>query len=122
MKRNCRGKEFTHLSQLTKLEAKGLEQLVRKLEKNGQYGEYNDIIQGQLKQGVIEPAPEIPNGKEFYIPHKGVTRENAESTKLRIVYDAFAREKQNQPSLNDSLHPGPSLQNHLWDILVKAQI
>ena len=34
---------------------------------------------------------------ELYNPHKGVTRQNAESTKLRIVYDASAREKQNQP-------------------------
>lgn len=98
-----------------------LEQLVRKLERNGQYEEYDCIIQEQLQQGIVEPAPDIPTGKEYYIPHKGVVRENAESTKLRIVYDASAREKDNQPSLNDCLHPGPPLQNRLWDILVRSR-
>ena len=50
-----------------------------------------------------------------------MTRENAESTKLQIVYDASAREKDNQPSLNDCLNPGPPLQNRLWDILVRSR-
>ena len=97
-----------------------LEQLVRKLERTNQYKEY-DIIQGQLQQGVIEAAPKEPTRKEFYIPHKGVSRKDAESTKLRIVYDASARESNNQPSLNDCLHPGPQLQNLLWDVLVRAR-
>ena len=98
-----------------------MEQLIRKLERTGQYEEYDSIIREQLQEGVVEPASEIASGKEFYIPHNGVTRENAESTKLRIVYDAFARERENQPSLNDCLHPGPPLQNHLWDILVRSR-
>ena len=59
-----------------------LEQLIRKLERNDQYEEYNNIIRGQLQEGIVEPAPEVPTGTEFYIPHKGVNRENAESTKL----------------------------------------
>ncbi|KAL9976251.1 hypothetical protein ACROYT_G013528 [Oculina patagonica] len=96
-----------------------LDQLIRKLERNGQYEEYDSIIQDQLQEGIVEPAPETPTGKELYVPHKEVNRENAESTKLRIVYDASAREKDNQPSLNDCLHPGPPLQNRLWDILVR---
>ena len=50
-----------------------------------------------------------------------MTRENAESTKLRIVYDASARERDNQPSLNDCLNPGPPLQNRLWDIFVRSR-
>lgn len=36
-----------------------IEQLVWKLEQNGQYEEYNSIIQDQLK-GIVEPAPEVP--------------------------------------------------------------
>ena len=96
-----------------------LDQLIRKLEKNGQYVEYNKIIQDQLQQGAIEIALMEPTG--YYIPHKGVTRQNAESTKLRVVYDASARENVHQPSLNDCLHPGSLLQNCLWDILVKSR-
>lgn len=47
--------------------------------------------------------------REFYIPHKPVVREIAESTKLRIVYDASARAHDNAPSLNDCLHAGSPL-------------
>jgi len=50
-----------------------LEQLIRKLEWNGQY-DNDSIIQEQLQAGVVE--------LEFSVLHKGVTRENAESTKL----------------------------------------
>ena len=98
-----------------------LEQLLRKLERNGQYEEYDSIIQEPIKEGVVEAAPEVATGKKFYVPHKGVTRENAESTKLRIVYDASARENDKQPSLNDCLNPGPPLQNRLWDIRVRSR-
>ena len=98
-----------------------LGQLVCKLQRNEQYQNYDNIIQEQLNQGVIEIAPERPSGKEFYIPHKAVTRKHAETTKLRIVYDASARENDSQPSLNDCLHPGLPLQNMLWNILVRAR-
>ena len=84
-----------------------LEQLLKKLERNGQYKQYNDIIQQQLNPGVIELAPTTKTAKEFYIPHKGIERKQAETTKLRVVYDASAKESGSQPSLNDCLHPGP---------------
>ena len=48
-------------------------------------------------------------------------RNDAESTKLRIVYDASVRGSNSDPSLNDCLHPGPPLQNHLWDVLLKSR-
>ena len=32
-------------------------------------------------------------GKEFYIPHKAIIRENAATTKMRMVYDASALTK-----------------------------
>ena len=51
-----------------------LDQLIHKLERNGQYEEYDSIIQNQLQEGIVEPAPETPTGKEFYILQKGVTR------------------------------------------------
>lgn len=35
------------------------------------------------------------------------TSANAESTKLRIKYEASAKEKEKQPSLSDCLSPGP---------------
>ena len=53
-----------------------LTSLVRKLEKNA-------VIQEQLTEGIVEHAPNSVKGRGFYIPHKAVLRETAESTKLR---------------------------------------
>ena len=57
-----------------------LDQLICKLHRDGQYEEYNNILQEQLHKEIIEPLPDDFHGKEFYIPHKGVNRVNAEST------------------------------------------
>ena len=95
--------------------------LVRKLEKNGSIDDYNAVIQEQLAEGIVERAPNSVEGREFYIPHKGVVRETAESTKLRIVYDASARAWDGAPSLNECLNTGPPLQNQLWSVLVRGR-
>jgi hypothetical protein len=71
-----------------------------------------------LEDGVVERVTESAQGKEFYLPHKPVVRESAESTKVRIVFDASARENESSPSLNECLETGPPLQNLLWNVLV----
>ncbi|KAL9957559.1 hypothetical protein ACROYT_G039201, partial [Oculina patagonica] len=98
-----------------------LASLVRKLEKNGSIDDYNAVIQEQLAEGIVERAPNSAEGREFYIPHKGVVRETAESTKLRIVYDASARAWDGAPSLNECLNTGPPLQNQLWSVLIRGR-
>ena len=98
-----------------------LDNLVKKLERTGKYEAYDQIIKDQLEEGVIELAPEESSDKEFYLPHKAVVKENAETTKLRVVYDASAKEQPNSPSLNECLNPGPSLQNTLWNVLVRQR-
>lgn len=62
----------------------------------------------------------VTGRQEFYIPHKPVLQESAETTKLRVVYDASARANSGAPSLNECLNPGPPLQNQLWNVLVCA--
>ena len=54
--------------------------------------QYDDIIRDQLNQGIVEKVANDPVGKEFYLPHRSVIRKSAESTKLRIVYDASSKE------------------------------
>ena len=100
---------------------KRLESTIRKLEKNGILQKYDAIIKDQLNEGIVERVSGPPVGREFYIPHKAVVREAAESTKLRIVYDASARASEKAPSLNECLHAGPPLQNKLWAVLVRAR-
>ena len=99
-----------------------LENLLKRLKSSDRYDDYNDIITQQLKDGGIEPAPQkASDNKEFYIPHKAVVKNTAESTKLRVAYDASARETRTSPSLNECLNPGPRLQNLLWSILVRSR-
>ena len=83
---------------------KRLHSLNRKLQREGLTEEYGTIIKEQLAEGVIEKAPPVSQSKEFYIPHKCVVRNTAETTKMTIVYDASARETPDSPSLIDCLH------------------
>jgi hypothetical protein len=99
-----------------------LQQLVKKLERDNNYTAYDKVIQEQIEQGVVEVAPAEAIDNKFYLPHKAVIRQQAESSKLRVVYDASAKERDDQPSLNDCLHPGPALQNLLWAVLVRNRI
>ena len=82
--------------------------------------EYDSIIKDQLRSGVIERVAELEGAcKVHYLPHQAVIRKDAETTKLRIVYDASAKEGKNGISLNDCLHTGPSLNPLLFEILVR---
>ena len=98
-----------------------LNHLTKRLQRDGLTTEYDSIIREQLSEGIVERAPEFPSNKKFYIPHKAVVKESAESTKTRIVYDASAKASADVPSLNECLNPGPSLQNKLWDVLVQQR-
>ena len=49
-------------------------------------------------------------------------QEGSETTKLRIVYDASARESKHELSLNDCLYKGPSLTPHLFDVLLRFRL
>lgn len=82
--------------------------------------EYDSIVKEQLSSGFVEKVAELEGaGKLHYLPHQAVIRKDAETTKLRIVYDASSKEGKNGTSLNDCLHTGPSLNPLLFDILVR---
>ena len=46
-------------------------------------------------------------------------REEAESTKMRIVNNASSKSILSSPSLNECLQTGPPLQNLLWNVLIR---
>ena len=94
-----------------------------KLERLGRLEEYHSIMEEQLQQGILEPVPETPTGEIIHwIPHHPVIRDEAELTKMRIVYDCSARQTLKDPSLNDFLETGPSLQPLIFDILLKNRM
>ena len=57
----------------------------------------------------------------FYLAHRPVIGESAETAKIRIEYEASANECQTSTSLNESVETGPLLQNRLWDILIRSR-
>lgn len=94
---------------------------MRKLRSQGTIERYDQVIQDQIEAGIVERVSgPVTRRREFYIPHKPVLRESAETTKLRVVYDASAHANSGAPSLNECLNPGPPLQNQLWNVLVRA--
>ena len=100
-----------------------LKSLLKRLEQNPEiFNVYDQVIRDQLVNNVIEKVSEnqSENSKEFFLPHIPVISQNAESTKLRVVYDALAK-SESRYSLNDCLEKGPSLQNKLWDILIRTR-
>lgn len=66
---------------------------------------------------VVENLEHLINQKVHYLPHHAVIRQDKETTKLRIVYDASA--KSNGPSLNDCLYTGPKFDQKIMDILLR---
>ena len=82
--------------------------------------EYDDIIQEQLRKGIIEvvPADEVPPNTIHYLPHHAVVRQNKSTTKVRVVYDASAKSL-SSPSLNDCLLKGPKFNQLIFDLLVR---
>ena len=65
---------------------------------------------------------ETQGESEWYLPHKAVIREAAQSTKMLIVFDTSAKGNQGGPSMNDCLETGPPLQNVLWSVLVRNRL
>lgn len=82
--------------------------------------EYDHIIRDQLEKGIIEPALLNKNaqGATHYLPHHAVVRRDKSTTRVRVVYDASARNG-NSPSLNDCLLKGPKFNQLIFDLLVR---
>ena len=99
-----------------------LEQLKRKLDKDSNLlKEYNDVIQSQLSLYVIEKVEYVGEvGTVTYLPHRAVIRDDKKSTKVRVVFDASAKNK--GLSLNECLYKGPCLSPLLYDVLLKFRV
>ena len=73
-------------------------QLLLKLSKDRQLLlEYDELIKNQLKSGAVELVqtdsfPETGRVHYTCIPHHPVIRRDKDTTKVRIVYDASARQ------------------------------
>ena len=83
--------------------------------------EYDFVIKEQLSRGIVEEVSENNTGKVgevHYLPHHPVVRNDKQTTKVRVVYDASSKQC-GGPSLNDCLYTGPSLTENIADILIR---
>ena len=101
-----------------------LHNVERKLKRNEELKiEYDNMVHKQIKQSIVEKAPEQPTGEHvFYMPHKPVVRECATSTEVRMVFDASAKPHPLANSVNECMHTGPPLQPLLWNIMIRARM
>ena len=94
-----------------------LKGLVKYLSHKNRLERYDNIIQDQIKKGIVETVHEVyeqeitESEKVFYLLYRPVIRESAKTTKLRIVYDGSSKPTKNSASLNDCLETGLTLQN-----------
>ena len=84
---------------------------------------YDDVIQNQVKQGIIETVLDTTEGRNFkhYLSHHPVLSSAKHTTKLRVVYDASLKAKKGDNSLNNCLHCGPILSPDLCGMLLRLR-
>ena len=101
-----------------------LKSLVNRLGSNPALAkQYGDIIDDQLNKGIIEKVPNTASSfKKHYIPHHAVVNPTKTTTKVRIVYDASAKTRKENNSLNECLHKGPVLLHDLAGILLRFRL
>ncbi|KAL5490724.1 hypothetical protein EMCRGX_G015900 [Ephydatia muelleri] len=82
--------------------------------------EYDAVIQEQIRKGIVEIVSDPWNSKAeqvHYLLHHPVIKKDKQTTKLRVVYDASAR--QDGPSLNECLYSGPTFGQNIFDIILR---
>ena len=100
-----------------------LNSLVKRLHKEPEVLEqYDKYVQKKIDSGIVEivdtkQEPEL--GQVHYLPHHGVIRKTALTTKLHVVFDASSKANSKVPSLNDCIHVGPPLTPAILDILLR---
>lgn len=74
---------------------RGLTNLETKLQRMNmrEFEEYAEIIEQQKAEGIVEVANGTPQRREFYIAHKFVVRERAETTKLSSLFPMWNKHR-----------------------------
>ena len=81
---------------------------------------YSATVQEQLERGITEKVSEESEqgNLKHYIPHHAVITPTKSTTKVWVVYDASAKTKQTNKSLNEYLHRGPVMLPDLCGLLI----
>lgn len=74
----------------------------------------------QLNHMAEIPPHEAQGNLSYYLPHHAVLKEDSDTTKVRVVFDASCKTSTGI-SLNDCLRVGPTIQNDLFDIVLRLR-
>ena len=80
---------------------------------------YDSIIKDQQEKGIIE---RVEGERKHYIPHHAVFTPAKDTTKVRIVYDASAKTKKTNLSLNECLYRGLVILEDLCGLLLRFRM
>jgi len=81
--------------------------------------EYIELGHMKLIQSTSSNKQEYKeNYPTYYLPHHAILKEESETTKLRVVFDASAK-TESGISLNDVQMLGPTIQQNLFNILIR---
>ena len=85
------------------------------------FSKYDETFKEQQKLGIIEQV-ETPGKiwQTHYLPHHGIVREDKDTPKLRIVFDASS--KTCNVSLNDCLLKAPNITPLIFDIILRFRL
>lgn len=93
-------------------------QLEKRLNKNTKLqAMYKQFINEYADLGHMKPAPRV-SSETYYLPHHGVLRENALTTKLRVVFNASQKTSSGY-SLNNLMEKGANLQKDIQSLILK---
>jgi len=98
--------------------------LLKRLEKDSTLmRDYAKIIEEYLDLGIIEAVPDDSESDNLvrYLPHHPVIKEADSRKKIRIVFDASAKD-QNGVSLNDIMSSGPNLNPAVSRLLIRFRM
>ncbi|XP_015123325.1 uncharacterized protein LOC107045535 [Diachasma alloeum] len=95
-----------------------LRSTISKLTNNQAYAQlYKEFSNEYVTLGHMQRAPETAEPVPvYYLPHHGVLRADAITTRLRVVFNGSSPTSSGT-SLNDILHPGGKLQTNAMDVL-----
>ncbi|XP_060804340.1 uncharacterized protein LOC132902581 [Amyelois transitella] len=82
--------------------------------------EYEKIFKEYLELDHMRLVSENDIERKVYLPHHAVVREDKDTTKVRIVFDASCKDSKGR-SLNNDLMVGPTLQLELRHLLMMAK-